>query len=206
MKNTLRFGFSVAVAFLLSASASAQDFSADVISRSADGRVTKSRLYQTRDKERFDTTVEVKPGTKIETHMIIDRTEKLMYLIEPQQKTILVNHVLQTLSNAPANASSSNNPCEELMRTINPAAAKQQFTCKQLGHESVNGRSAEKWQMDSKWFAGPAYLWVDSRIQAAIKWSLSDGSSGELQNINVGAQPARLFELPADYRRQDLPQ
>ena len=41
--------------------------------------------------------------------------------------------------------------------------------------------------------------------RGSIKWTLSDGSSGELQNIKVGAQSASLFELPADYRKQDLP-
>ena len=60
MKNISRFGFSLVAAFLLSTSASAQEFSADVISRSADGKVTKSRLYQKPDKERFDSTVVVR--------------------------------------------------------------------------------------------------------------------------------------------------
>lgn len=206
MKNIARIGFSLGVAFLLSASASAQEFSADMISRSAEGKITKSKLYQTPNKERFDSNVEIKPGTSIETRMIIDRHEKLIYLVEPQQRTILVNHALQVASNTSGSGSSGSNPCEDLMRTINPVVVKQQFACKQVGHESVNGRSAEKWQMDSKWLgSGPAYLWVDSQIKTAIKWTLSDGSSGELQNITVGAQSASLFELPADYRKQDLP-
>ena len=206
MKNIVWIYFSLVIAFVLSAPSSAQEFAADMISRSPDGKVTRSKLYQTADKERFDSTVEIRPGSSIETHMIIDRREKLIYLVEPQQKMILVNHVLQVASNTSGKGSSSANPCEELMRTINPVVIKQQFACKQLGHEAINGRSAEKWQMESKWWgSGPAYLWVDSQIRTAIKWKLPDGSSGELQNIQVGAQPASLFELPADYRKQDLP-
>ena len=198
-------GFLVAIVLPI-APAFAQEFSADMISRAVDGKVSKSMLYQTPEKERFDSTVEIKPGTSIETHMIIDRHEKLIYLIEPQQKMILVNHVLQVAGGRSASGSSSSNPCEELMRMINPGFAQQQFACKQLGHEFVNGRSAEKWQMDSKWLgSGPAYLWVDSQIKIAIKWTLSDGSSGELQNIKMGAQSASLFQLPTDYRKQDLP-
>jgi hypothetical protein len=206
MKNILGIAVSLAIAFLLSASASAQQFSADMVSRSADGKLTKSKLYQTADKERFDSTVEIKPGASMETHLIIDRREKLIYLVEPQQKTILVNHVLQIASDSSRSGSSSSNPCEELMHAINPVVAKQQFACKQVGYESVNGRSAEIWQMDSKWWgSGSAYLWVDAQIKATIKWTLPDGSSGELQNIKVEAQSASLFELPADYRKQDLP-
>ncbi len=206
MKNIAWICFSLVIASVLSAPSSAQEFAADMISRSPDGKVTRSKLYQTADKERFDSTVEIRPGSSIETHMIIDRREKLIYLVEPQQKMILVNHVLQVASKTSGKGSSSADPCEELMRAINPVVIKQQFACKQLGHEAMNGRSAENWQMESKWWgSGPAYLWVDSQIKTAIKWKLPDGSSGELQNIQVGAQPASLFELPADYRKQDLP-
>ena len=206
MENIARIGLPLAIAFLFSTSLSAQEFSADMVSRSVDGKVTTSKLYQTVDKERFDSTVEIKPGTHMETHLIIDRRKKLIYLVEPQQKTILVNHVLEIASETSRSGPSRPNPCEELMRAINPIATKQQFACKQDGYESVNGRSAELWQMDSKlWGSGSAYLWVDAQIKATIKWTLPDGSSGELQNIKVGPQSASLFELPEDYRKQDLP-
>lgn len=206
MKYVAGVAFSVAFAFVLSVPSFAQEFSADVISRTADGKVSRSKLYQTSDKERFDSIVQLEAGKAIETHMTIDRRSKLIYLIEPQQKTILVNHVLQLAGNAAASSSSSANPCGQLMQMVNPMVVKQQFVCKQVGQESVHGRSAEKWQMESAWLGnGPAFLWVDSQVKTAVKWTLADGSSGELQNIKVGAQPASLFELPADYRRQDLP-
>jgi hypothetical protein len=206
MNKIAWIGFSLAIGFALRTPASPQEFSADMISRSANGKVTTSKLYQTPDKERFDSAVEVKPGTSIETHMIIDRREKLIYLIEPQQKVILVNHALQVAGSPSGNGSSSANPCEDLMQWVNPTVVGQQFACKQVGYESVNGRSTEKWQMNSKWWgSGPAYLWVDAQIKATIKWTLPSGSSGELQNIKVGTQSASLFELPADYRKQDLP-
>ena len=206
MKTIAWVGFLAATGFVPTGPATAQEFSADMISRSADGKVTKSKLYQTAAKERFDSNVEIKPGTSVETHMIIDRHEKLIYLVEPQQRTILVNHALQVASNTSGSGPSSTNPCEDLMQWVNPTVVGQQFACKQVGYESVNGRSTEKWQMDSKWWgSGPAYLWVDAQIKATIKWTLPGGSSGELQNIKVGAQSASLFELPADYRKQDLP-
>src|SRR5262249_39004643 len=111
------------------------------------------------------------------------------------------------VAGGPSGSGSSNtDPCKELMQWINPTVAGQQFVCKQVGHESVNGRSAEKWQMEAKWVgSSPLFLWVDSQIKATIKWTLADGGSGELQNIKVEPQRASLFELPADYRRQDLP-
>lgn len=193
-------------ALTLSIRICAQEFSADMASRAADGKVTKSRLYRTANKQRFDSAVALPSGRTIETRMIIDLREKLIYLVEPQQKTILVNHVLQLVSNATDNGSSSSNPCQELMRTINPRAVKQQFQCVRIGSESVNGRAADKWRMDSASLGrAPAYLWVDSQVKALLKWTMPDGSSGELENIKVGPQPDSLFELPAGYRRQDLP-
>ena len=207
MKNIPTIGFSVAIALLPPAPVLAQEFSAEIISRAADGKVSKSKLYQTPEKERLDSTVQLTPGKTVDTHMIIDRREKMIYLVEPQQKMVLINHVLQSASNTSGSASSTANPCEELMRMINPIVVKQQFGCKQVGRESVNGRGAEKWQMDSKGLgSGSAYLWVDLRIKTAIRWTLPDGSSGELQNIKLEPQPASLFELPANYRKQDLPQ
>lgn len=204
MKTVAVIGF--VVIFALSTPTFAQEFSADVINRTAAGKVSRSKLYQATNKKRFDSTVELAGGKTMEMHMIIDLRENLIYLVEPQQKTILVNHVLQLAGGAARSGSSGPNPCEELMRSINPMMATQQFQCTRVGSESIRGRSADEWQMDSKWLGkGRAYLWVDSQVKSAIKWTLPDGSSGELENIRVGPQPANLFELPADYRRQDLP-
>lgn len=204
MNACLRTAVSLPLALVVSAPAFAQEFSADVTNRMAGGNVSTGKIYQTPDKTRFDMTATFL-GKTMDTRMIIDRRARLIYLIEPQQKTILINHALQLAGGQSGTNSPTTNPCEDLMRLISPMAAGQQFTCKLLGHETVSGRGADKWQMDSKWLGGPALLWVDAQVRTAIKWTLADGTSGELQNIRVGAQPASLFELPADYRRQDLP-
>jgi hypothetical protein len=204
MNAARRSALSLPLALVVSAPAFAQEFSADVTNRMAGGNVSTGKIYQTPDKTRFDMTVALF-GKTMDTRMIIDRRARLIYVVQPQQKTILVNHVLELAGSPSGTGSSTTNPCDDLMRLINPMAAGQQFTCKLLGHEAVSGRSADKWQMDAKWLGGPALLWVDPQVRTAIKWTLADGTSGELQNISVGAQPASLFELPADYRRQDLP-
>jgi len=86
MKYVAGVAFSVAFAFVLSVPSFAQEFSADVISRTADGKVSRSKLYQTSDKERFDSIVQLEAGKAIETHMTIDRRSKLIYLIERSRK------------------------------------------------------------------------------------------------------------------------
>ena len=193
---------------LLAASLHAQEFSADVIVKGPDGKVQKGKFYHTANKDRYDSSVEKKPGTVVETHLIIDRGQNLIYLVEPQQKLILVNYALQALGN-PAAGGSGDNSCAGLAKALGPMIARQGASgCKQVGSENVNGRSTVKWEMHMKVGAiqlGTATTWVDSQLKTSIKWQFSAGDSGELQNIQPGAQPASLFVLPADYRRQDLP-
>lgn len=193
---------------LFAATLQAQEFSADVITKLPDGKVQKGKLYHTANKERYDSSVEKKPGSVIETHMIIDHEHKLIYLVEPQQKSILVNHALQAVSN-PATGGPGDSSCADLANALGPVMAQQGASgCKRIGSESVNGRSTDKWEMHLKLGIiqlGTGTVWVDSQLRTSIKWQLSGGDSGELQNIQPGPQPASLFVLPADYRKQDLP-
>ena len=65
-KDIANIGFAVAIAFILpSALAVAQEFSANMISRAADGKVSKIKLYRTAEKERLDLMVESRPGVVI---------------------------------------------------------------------------------------------------------------------------------------------
>jgi hypothetical protein len=76
-------------------------------------------------------------------------------------------------------------------------------TCKDLGPDSLNGRSCEKWLITEK-NDTTVTVWVDDKLHFPIKSQTSDGSSFELSNIKEGAQPASLFNPPADYRKIDL--
>jgi hypothetical protein len=197
---------------LLAFTLHAQEFSADVIVKGSDGKMSTGKLYHTASKDRYDSSVEVptipggKPGRIVEARMIMDREQKLIYIVEPQQKVILVNSLLQGVSIA-ATGGSSDNSCAEIANTLGPMAPRLFLVgCKRSGSENVNGRSTVKWEVHMKVGTlelGPSTVWVDSQLKTGIKWQLG-GDSGELHNIQPGSQPASLFVLPADYRRQDL--
>lgn len=205
IRNILRIALFMTFAFACSALSLAQEFSADVISHEAGGKISKSKLYRAATKERFDSTVE-RAGRTFGTYMIVDLRDKLIYLVEPEKKRILVNHILQMTGKTSGNSRPSANPCEEWMQAINPMGIAQPFKCTLIGSEPIGGRHTDKWEIAESSFArkGATYLWVDSQIKVVIKWILPGGDGGELQNIKVGPQPVSLFELPTDYGRQHL--
>ena len=75
-------------------------------------------------------------------------------------------------------------------------------TCHKVGSETVNGRSTIKYEgTNSK--GEPGAAWFDSKLRFPVKWEGKNGG-GELQHIQEGAQPASLFEIPADYTKMDM--
>jgi hypothetical protein len=77
------------------------------------------------------------------------------------------------------------------------------MTCKNLGTETVNGRSCDKWLLTSK-NGSSTTTWVDQKLHFPIKTQTSEGNSFQLINIKEGDQPASLFAPPSGYRKIDL--
>jgi hypothetical protein len=75
--------------------------------------------------------------------------------------------------------------------------------CHKVGNETVNGRSTIKYAAKSA--SGDAStIWVDPKIAFPVKWEGKSGG-GELQNIQVGTQSSSLFEVPAGYKKMEMP-
>lgn len=83
-------------------------------------------------------------GKTTDTRMIIDRRQKLIYVVVPQQQMILVNHALERAGGQSLGHPTTTNSCRELMGLINPIALGQQLACKPLGYETIAGRSTDK--------------------------------------------------------------
>jgi hypothetical protein len=78
-----------------------------------------------------------------------------------------------------------------------------------MGSEKVNGIMCDKYKVTYK----PAdkapemsvFQWM-SKDNMPIKSAAIDGSwSSEMKNVKIGAQPAKLFELPDGYKKFELP-
>ena len=75
-------------------------------------------------------------------------------------------------------------------------------TCHKVGNDTVNGRSTVKYEgTNSRGEAGT--MWLDPKLRFPVKWEGKNGG-GELRNIQEGAQPASLFEIPSGYTKFDM--
>jgi hypothetical protein len=73
-----------------------------------------------------------------------------------------------------------------------------------IGIETLAGRSVEKWSTRTTRPDGQvneATQWYDPELRVAIREEFPGGFVRELRNIQVGTQPASLFEVPAGYTR-----
>jgi hypothetical protein len=74
-------------------------------------------------------------------------------------------------------------------------------SCHKLGNEVVNGRDTVEYEATDL-RGDPNQFWLDREMRFSVKWH-GKISSGELRNIQLGAQPADLFDIPHGFRRTD---
>lgn len=70
----------------------------------------------------------------------------------------------------------------------------------QAGTEKIGSVQTTKYKLKSP--AGYLYLWVNKFTQAPIQAMTDDGAVKlSWKNVKIGPQPAKLFEVPAGYKR-----
>jgi hypothetical protein len=77
-----------------------------------------------------------------------------------------------------------------------------------MGQKTVQERVTQHWSITVLGEKGErpyAQLWVDPRLNVAIRESYADGLSVEMHHIREVPQPTHLFELPAGFIKVDLP-
>jgi len=66
----------------------------------------------------------------------------------------------------------------------------------------VNGRSTVKYEATNS-SGDVSHFWLDPKLRFPVKWE-GKSNSGELRNIQEGAQPASLFEIPTGFTKMDI--
>ncbi|MBU1027293.1 MAG: DUF4412 domain-containing protein [Candidatus Margulisbacteria bacterium] len=163
----------------------ANDYSAESVTRFA-GKTQNAKLYSSGGNWRVETESFGKKGI-----MIVRLDKKVSWMLMPEQKM----YIEQKLKPDMLMGKTAKMPGE--------------IERKKLGQEKVNGILCDKYQVifkvNEKSEPTSVFQWV-SKDQIPMKSSSVDGSwSSELKNIKRGKQPAKLFDLPAGYKKLSLP-
>ena len=170
-----------AVLFFLccpAAKASAQDFSADMVSR-VGSKITQSKLNVSGDKIRMDMT---------EGIMIIRIDKQVSWMLMPSENMYMENPL--DMSRVPHTSGSFTS---EIERTP-------------LGTEEIDGQQAQKFKVtyQESGTTKEVYQWLVNSVPVKVE-AVDASWSTEYKNISFSAQPAGLFEIPAGYTMMQMP-
>lgn len=198
IRSMFRSCCAFALLFVASSAFAQSEFSAEVFdNKKPDG--PQAKIYFGKDKARFE------PGKKEARGagaVIVDMEkqtwtvlmdERQMYMEAPPQMA------KQRVGYNFFHATDVENACSQwLQRPENQGGS-----CHKVGNETVNGRNTVKYEgTNSKGEAGT--VWLDPKLRFPVKWEEKNGG-GELRNIQEGSQPASLFEIPASYKKFEMP-
>jgi hypothetical protein len=180
---------------LIPALGHAQDFAADVVYMAAAKATSpttgtssvpghSSKVYVSKNKIRLETR-----GIT-GTILLVNGDEHTAVALFPAQKAY------QPLSSVPSEyfrVEDAENACADWAKTSD-----QKLICEKVGHETVNGRPAVKYQNKSGSNVETTAVWIDLALKFVTKWD-SASTGAELRNITEAPQAADLFTVPTAF-------
>jgi hypothetical protein len=195
--TTRVFAF-LAVPMLASIAVAQSDFSADVFDTQKSDSVSQARIYVTEEKIRVEPA---KKDPRTGGSVIMDLAAQTTTVLMDQQHMYMEMPVQMAAQRNAYNffrAGDVENACSAWLST----AKNKGGSCHKIGSDTVNGRSTIKYEGTNA-NGDSGTFWIDPKIAFPIKWQ-GKNSSGELRNVQEGAQPATLFEVPAGYTKFDM--
>jgi hypothetical protein len=188
----------IAALFAVFASASAAEFSADLLRRDAHGQVLKGHLSVAGGKVRIE-------QPNLPTGFFIVRgTAKAAYFVKPDREVFmdaLQSSILTELL-SPVDPQA---PCitwQMRARLSGSASDGGAWHCERLGTETRNDRSTLKYGLISpggKHFSG----WIDTQLRFLVRIESASGITLELVDVREARQPDSQFEFPPGYSMFD---
>ncbi|MBF0425242.1 MAG: hypothetical protein HQL66_05445, partial [Magnetococcales bacterium] len=89
-----------------------------------------------------------------------------------------------------------------------PCQTDKSYVCRRLGNARINNRDTQHWAItrtNAQGIQENTQLWIDPRLQVAIKELYHDGGMVELTDIREGVQNPDLFKVPSDFQPMALP-
>jgi hypothetical protein len=181
-------------------SSAAHEFSADIVSRDADGVSVGigARLYVANRMVRIETP-EASAG-----FFLIDGAAGTAFFLRPTQQAFMDAKQSTRLTQifVPVDP---NDPCRQWQAAAKNAGvpnAGGDWRCGRIDTAIVDGRRTIEYRVvspDQKSSRG----WIDPNLEFPIKMQAADGTTIALEHIRVEAQPASLFAMPPGYRKSD---
>ena len=181
-------------------SSAAYEFSADIVSRDADGVSvgTGARLYVSNRMVRIETP-EASAG-----FFLIDGAAGTAFFVRPTQQAFMdaKQSTRFTQIFVPVDP---NDPCQQWQAAAKNAgvpSAGGDWRCGRIDTTIVDGRRTIEYRVvspDQK----PSQRWIDPDLEFPVRLRSADGTTIALEHIRVEAQPASLFAVPPDYRKSD---
>ena len=169
----------------------AQQFSAEMVRQKPQG-AANSKVSVSGTKVRLDTE-----GQAQANYAILNLSLRQSSMVLPTTKSYVVSQPGHLQSSIPFFiVEDPENACPAWEKSM-----KSSGTCKKVGDDTVNDRSAVKYTATSD-NGETGTVWVDRKLHFVIKWE-GDKSAAELKNIQEGPQSASLFLIPTDYEKID---
>jgi len=183
-RNFILLGMIIFLLMFSSSFALAIEFSADSIYKGG-GKTMKSKMYMKNDRYRTE------GGAAEGMGIIITRLDKkVIWMIQPKQKMYMEM------------------PFKSDPKDYKGKDVKGEIKRELVGSETIDGHPAKKYKVTYKTGSkvGSIYQWVATDIDFPIKTEAVDGKwSQEYKNIKVGNVSNSLFEVPAGYKKMNMP-
>lgn len=169
----------VLAGFLLAEASFAQDFSADVVSKSKEG-THKGKMFISSARTRME----------MADSIMISRPDKsVVWVLMPQQKMYMES------------------PLQPQNIIVTEEKTPGEVSRKFIGTEMIDGKPADKYEV--VYASGnrneAVFVWLLKDIKFPVKIVAKDGSwSTEYKNINTAKPEPNLFEIPSGYKKFSL--
>lgn len=174
--SRLLYGITAILSFFLMAAALAEDFSADMVSTTKEGKF-EGKIFVTKDKMRMENPQSV----------TITRVDKnLAWMLMPSEKMYM-----EMPFDPRTAAAASEKVTGEIERTP-------------MGTETIDGRAANKYRVvyEEAGKKETMFQWIDKATNIPLKTAAEDNSwTVEYKNIKTGSQPDSMFEIPEGYTK-----
>jgi hypothetical protein len=191
----LRTLISLALLLCLTRLSAAAEFSADIVSRDANGVQigATGKLYVANSQVRIETPQDAAG------FFLIDGNAAAAVFVRPAQQIFTDARQSSRLTRLfiPLDP---NNPCPQWQAAAHSAGvADSKWHCEVIGAAVLDGRPTTECRVTSVQDA--SRRWIDASVGFPIRVRMDDGTSLTLENVRVGTQSADLFAIPATYRK-----